>query len=119
MRRFGVSLALVAVLCAGASQAGAQTFTIVSPAEELAPVSAPAPVTLPSYLEPNRPGSVKMPASLSHPPEHPAALSYDQLKDLWQRAGAAYGVPWQVLGAINKIESNLGQNMGPSSAAAR
>jgi murein DD-endopeptidase MepM/ murein hydrolase activator NlpD len=27
-------------------------------------------------------------------------------------------VPWQVLGAINKIESNFGQNMGPSSAGA-
>ena len=37
---------------------------------------------------------------------------------LWQRAGAAYGVPWQVLAAINKIESNFGRNMGPSSAGA-
>ena len=64
MRRFGVSLALVAVICAGASQAGAQTFTIVSPAAQPAPVSAPAPVTLPSYLEPNRPVSVRMPIML-------------------------------------------------------
>jgi murein DD-endopeptidase MepM/ murein hydrolase activator NlpD len=118
MRRLGVSLALVAVLCAGASQAGAQTFTVVSPAPRAAPVSAPAPVTLPGFLEPNRPGSVRMPFSLSHPPQHPAVLSDDELKDLWQRAGAAYGVPWQVLGAINKVESNLGQNMGPSSAGA-
>ena len=35
-----------------------------------------------------------------------------------QRAGAAYGIPWQVLAAINKIESNFGRNMGPSSAGA-
>ena len=33
-------------------------------------------------------------------------------------AGAAYGIPWQVLAAINKIESNFGRNMGPSSAGA-
>ena len=32
--------------------------------------------------------------------------------------GSAYGVPWNVLAAINKIESNFGRNMGPSSAGA-
>jgi murein DD-endopeptidase MepM/ murein hydrolase activator NlpD len=37
---------------------------------------------------------------------------------LWQRAGYAYGIPWNVLAAINKVESNFGQNMGPSSAGA-
>ena len=36
----------------------------------------------------------------------------------WQRDGALYGVPWQVLAAINKVESNFGRNMGPSSAGA-
>ena len=41
-----------------------------------------------------------------------------QLETLWQRAGAAYGIRWQVLAAINKIESNFGRNMGPSSAGA-
>ena len=30
----------------------------------------------------------------------------------------AYGVPWSVLASINKIESNFGRNMGPSSAGA-
>ena len=29
-----------------------------------------------------------------------------------------YGIPWNVLAAINKIESNFGGNMGPSSAGA-
>jgi murein DD-endopeptidase MepM/ murein hydrolase activator NlpD len=47
-----------------------------------------------------------------------APLPYAQLLSLWQQAGAAYGVPWQVLAAINKIESNFGRNMGPSSAGA-
>jgi Transglycosylase SLT domain len=42
----------------------------------------------------------------------------DQLHVLWQLAGSRYGVPWRVLAAINKIESNYGQNMGPSSAGA-
>jgi murein DD-endopeptidase MepM/ murein hydrolase activator NlpD len=40
------------------------------------------------------------------------------LQALWQQAGSAYGIPWQVLASINKIESNFGQNMGPSSAGA-
>jgi murein DD-endopeptidase MepM/ murein hydrolase activator NlpD len=47
-----------------------------------------------------------------------AAMPYAQLLALWQQAGAEYGVPWQVLAAINKIESNFGRNMGPSSAGA-
>jgi hypothetical protein len=42
----------------------------------------------------------------------------DKLHVLWQLAGSRYGVPWRVLAAINKIESNFGQNMGPSSAGA-
>jgi murein DD-endopeptidase MepM/ murein hydrolase activator NlpD len=45
-------------------------------------------------------------------------LPYAQLLALWQQAGAQYGVPWQVLAAINKIESNFGRNEGPSSAGA-
>lgn len=45
-------------------------------------------------------------------------LPYARLLALWQEAGAEYGVPWQVLAAINKIESNFGRNEGPSSAGA-
>jgi murein DD-endopeptidase MepM/ murein hydrolase activator NlpD len=116
MRRFGAVLAALAVVCVAASQAGARTFTIVSPVPEHAKQAAVQ--KLPSYEEPNMPGAVAMPVALSSYPAQPAVLSYDQLRDLWQRAGAAYGVPWQVLGAINKVESNFGQNMGPSSAGA-
>ncbi len=46
------------------------------------------------------------------------ATSTDQLLPIWQQAGAAYGIPWQVLAAINKVETNFGRNMGPSSAGA-
>lgn len=40
------------------------------------------------------------------------------LLPIWHSAGAKYGVPWEVLVAINKIESNDGTNLGPSSAGA-
>jgi murein DD-endopeptidase MepM/ murein hydrolase activator NlpD len=52
------------------------------------------------------------------PPAIPEQLDSSQLLGLWQGAGAEYGVPWQVLAAINKVESNFGRNMGPSSAGA-
>jgi murein DD-endopeptidase MepM/ murein hydrolase activator NlpD len=52
------------------------------------------------------------------PPAMPQELNEAQLLALWQGAGAQYGVPWQVLAAINKVESNFGRNMGPSSAGA-
>ena len=70
---------------------------------------------LPS-LTPN--AALAVPAALSTPPAVPVQLSYPQLLALWQRAGAAYGIPWQVLASINKVESNFGRNMGPSSAGA-
>lgn len=41
-----------------------------------------------------------------------------ELVPIWQQAGATYGIPWQILEAINKIESNNGRNQGPSSAGA-
>jgi murein DD-endopeptidase MepM/ murein hydrolase activator NlpD len=76
------------------------------------------PRSLPSYKIPNAPGSIRVPSPLSRPPARPEARSYGQLVTLWKQAGDGYGVPWQVLGAINKIESGYGQNMGPSSAGA-
>jgi murein DD-endopeptidase MepM/ murein hydrolase activator NlpD len=80
-----------------------------------APASAGA---LPSAVIPNAPGSIRIPSPISLAPTIPEARSYQQLLALWQQAGASYGVPWQVLGAINKIESDFGRNMGPSSAGA-
>ena len=88
--------------CAGA--ASASTFSLVT-----------APATLPSAQVPNLPGSIV----LTPPPARPEQLSYAELSALWHEAGAAYGIPWQVLAAINKVESNFGRNMGPSSATPR
>jgi hypothetical protein len=45
-------------------------------------------------------------------------MSFVQLRSIWQAAGNQYGVPWEVLAAINKVETNFGQNLGPSSAGA-
>jgi len=79
---------------------------------------ASAPSTLPGSDAPNAPGSIAFPASLSTPPAVPEKLDRDRLEALWKGAGAAYGIPWQVLAAINEVESNFGRNMGPSSAGA-
>src|SRR5262249_10878709 len=44
--------------------------------------------------------------------------SFAALRGIWQAAGNSYGIPWEVLAAINKVETNFGQNLGPSSAGA-
>ncbi|MDX6426129.1 MAG: hypothetical protein QOD52_1534, partial [Gaiellaceae bacterium] len=71
---------------------------------------------LPSAATPNI-STVLFPQLLVAPAQ-PQSLTFEQLQPIWQAAGQAYGVPWSVLAAINKIESNFGQNMGPSSAGA-
>jgi murein DD-endopeptidase MepM/ murein hydrolase activator NlpD len=73
---------------------------------------------LPSATVPNPGGSVQLGPELLVPPVAPQQLALEDLQRLWNDAGTAYGIPWQVLAAINKIESNFGQNMGPSSAGA-
>src|SRR6266852_6284281 len=103
MKRLALLALLLAAVLAGTARA--DTFAIVPP----------APFTLPD-LVPNP--SLAVPSSLSRPPAVPEQLAYPQLLALWQQAGAAYGIPWQVLAAINKVESNWGRNMGPSSAGA-
>jgi murein DD-endopeptidase MepM/ murein hydrolase activator NlpD len=82
-------------------------------------VSAPAVSPfLPSAEVPNAPGAVGFSSALLSPPAVVETRSYPQLLGLWQRYGSVYSVPWQVLAAINKVESNFGRNMGPSSAGA-
>jgi murein DD-endopeptidase MepM/ murein hydrolase activator NlpD len=75
-------------------------------------------VSLPSASTPNAPGSISVPVSFTSPPASTEQLTLSNLHVLWQQAGVAYGIPWQVLASINKIESNFGANMGPSSAGA-
>jgi murein DD-endopeptidase MepM/ murein hydrolase activator NlpD len=90
MRRLvPLALALALALAGIAGSARADTFQIV----QTEPIAIPAPTT-------------------------GEQVSPEQLLGLWQQAGASYGIPWQVLAAINKVESNFGRNMGPSSAGA-
>ena len=115
MRRALVPVAAVAatVLTLLTGAASAETFELVPPA----PV-VPLPA-LPSSDVPNEPGGILLPPNVFNAPFAPVrVLSEEQLRELWLRAGGAYGVPWQVLAAINKIETNFGRNMGPSSAGA-
>ena len=107
MKKAVAAAALLAVL-AFAGGASGRTFTVV-------PAGS---ATFPSAETPNAPGAINAPFPLSVAPEQPAVRSYDELLALWHRAGETYGVPWQVLAAINKIESDFGRNMGPSSAGA-
>jgi murein DD-endopeptidase MepM/ murein hydrolase activator NlpD len=106
--RTAILLAVCLALAGVAASARADTFAIV-------PADTPV---LPSAFQPNAPDSVGLPPALLSPPGQPEQLDPAQLLGVWKRAGAAYGIPWQVLGAINKVESNFGRNMGPSSAGA-
>jgi len=106
MRRVLLGFALAAVTVA--STASADTF------REL----PTTPANLPSASVPNQPGQISVPTPISTSPALPQALSFQQLVALWQNAGSAYAIPWEVLASINKIESNFGRNMGPSSAGA-
>jgi murein DD-endopeptidase MepM/ murein hydrolase activator NlpD len=109
--RLLAAAALSALALAGT--ASADVFQVVPT------VSAPAASPfLPSAQVPNSPGTIGFSSALLSPPAVAETRSYPQLLGLWQRYGSVYGVQWQVLAAINKIESNFGRNMGPSSAGA-
>ena len=109
-----------------AGLAAAAAFACAAPAAVFTVETSPPPpllqpngyAFLPSADVPNAPGAAALPPLLGIPPAVPEVRSYAQLLDLWQRAGAAYGVPWQILAAINRVESDFGRNMGPSSAGA-
>ena len=114
MRRLAAAATLALVL--GVGSASADTFAIVP--DQAEPLLT-APVVLPSAEVPNAAGSILLPPGAWEAAFLPVReLSYEELQALWLGAGAVYGIPWQVLAAINKIESNFGRNMGPSSAGA-
>ena len=114
MRRLAAAATLALVL--GTGSASADTFAVVP--EQGEPLLT-TPVMLPSAEVPNAAGSILLPPGAWEAAFLPVReLSYEELQGLWLQAGSAYGIPWQVLAAINKIESNFGRNMGPSSAGA-
>jgi murein DD-endopeptidase MepM/ murein hydrolase activator NlpD len=109
MRRALAGAVVVLAICAGSARA--DTFSIVSS-------PGPAPRSVPSAHVPNASGSLVLPSNwtMSAGPERPVSSS--ELNAIWHSAGSAYGIHWSVLAAINKVESNFGRNMGPSSAGA-
>jgi murein DD-endopeptidase MepM/ murein hydrolase activator NlpD len=112
MRRVLPSIAVLVVVLAGASAAAGApgpVFTVVP--------TTPAITPFASAETPNPSGGPVLPPSYLTPRQS-AGLPFPVLHGLWQKAGATYGIPWQVLAAINKVESNFGRNMGPSSAGA-
>ena len=110
MRRLAVAAA--ALVMVGSAHASGPAPVIEFTA------AAPAAGGLPSAEAPNPAGSIRLPETFTTPPAFRHQLAFPALQGLWQRAGASYGIPWQVLASINRIESNFGQNMGPSSAGA-
>jgi murein DD-endopeptidase MepM/ murein hydrolase activator NlpD len=106
MKRIVLVLLVALAATAGVARGDVRTFQVVGETS-----------TLPSADYPNGAELVLAPSWMT-PPAEPAQLSYDQLLGVWQQAGQVYAVPWNVLAAINKIESNFGRNMGPSSAGA-
>ena len=109
MRRLLLSIAVLAALGGTGAAAGAtgSVFTVVPSTTAAAPLA--------SAEIPNS-GLLLSPSYLA--PQSSTGLPFPVLDSYWQEAGATYGIPWQVLAAINKVESNFGRNMGPSSAGA-
>ena len=103
MKPLLAALAVALALVAGTARA--DTFTVI-------PTTSPATAALPNDA------SFIVPVNLLTPPAVPETVSPAALQQLWEQAGSEYGIPWQVLAAINKVESNFGRNMGPSSAGA-
>jgi murein DD-endopeptidase MepM/ murein hydrolase activator NlpD len=111
MRKLAVAAALVLAVTGGTARADVFALVPATPATGV-------PLVLPSAETPNTPGSLLLPLTWMQRSAAQPAISYVELEALWRSAGSAYGIPWEVLAAINKIESNFGRNMGPSSAGA-
>jgi murein DD-endopeptidase MepM/ murein hydrolase activator NlpD len=111
MKRFALAAALVLAVTGGTARA--DVFAIVP-----AGSGAAVPFVLPSAEAPNAEGSLLLPIAWTERTAVQPSIAYPELEALWRSAGSAYGIPWEVLAAINKIESNFGRNMGPSSAGA-
>ncbi len=88
---------------AGGSDGGAQfepggAPTLANPTTTIAPFG-PAPIGVPNFVI----------NSFEIPPF---------LLPIYQACGTEYGIPWEVLAAINKIETGFGTNLNVSSAGA-
>src|SRR5436309_12837447 len=98
MRKLFVLPALILAAVGGTPRAG-RTWVVVPEAAQQ--------VSLPSASVPSLSGA--LPLGWTSPPATRQQLSYPELLSRWQRAGAAYGVPWHGLAAISAGESTFGR----------
>ena len=77
-----------------------------------------APAPLPSALTPPLPSALG--SAIGGVPEFfiESFRVPPFLLPIYQAAGAAYGIPWQVLAAINEVETDYGRDLNVSSAGA-
>ncbi len=115
MRRLLPLGAVLVLALALSSAAGADTFRVERPQ-----TSVGGTVTFaPSTAEDTTPGTAQCDSVFTtQTRSQTGPMSFAALESIWQAAGSAYGIPWTVLAAINKVETNFGQNLGPSSAGA-
>ena len=108
MRRLIPLLGAVLALAGFAGTAGADTFRVAHPHSSSSSKSS-------SFA----PGDSVIPFTQTQTQSATAGgMSFAALQPIWEAAGNTYGIPWEVLAAINKVETNFGQNLGPSSAGA-
>jgi hypothetical protein len=73
----------------------------------------------PSSLTPPLPSTLGSSSTLGVPSFFIDSFSIPPfLLPIYQAAGAAYGIPWQVLAAINEVETDYGRDLSVSSAGA-
>lgn len=100
------------------SKAGKGTHNQKESAEEKALALNHKKAPKPSTLTPGLPSSLS--GSLSGVPDFFVnSFSIPPfLLPIYQAAGSAYGIPWQVLAAINEVETDYGRDLSVSSAGA-
>jgi len=99
-------------------ESGAATLAVVI-AGAAAALLILVPLALTAGTSAFNSGTCAQIAGAQQPAPSPAANSIPRnYLALYQQAGRTYGIPWTVLAAIGKVESDHGRNDGPSSAGA-
>jgi murein DD-endopeptidase MepM/ murein hydrolase activator NlpD len=93
--------------------------TSASATQQPAQTSAGAKAVSPSALTPPLPSTLSASSFSGVPSFFIDSFSIPPfLLPIYQAAGAAYGIPWQVLAAINEVETDYGRDLSVSSAGA-
>ena len=91
----------------------------LSPTSTTGHGAAKAAPPSPSSLTPPLPTTLGTSSTLGVPSFFIDSFSIPPfLLPIYQAAGAAYGIPWQVLAAINEVETDYGRDLSVSSAGA-